>query len=103
MFELSKFVMPNDWDDQNGILIESCEAEKGSVNNDIMENPEGSSYIEENACQLCQLISPIQTFMYMNIPKTKPQLEWWEEFYSLTTQKFCTYAAKTYKNLLHFK
>ena len=72
MLDLSQFVMPNDRDDRNGIFIESYEAEKDSVNNSIMENPEGSSYIEENACQLCQLMSPIRTFMYVNIPKTKP-------------------------------
>ena len=102
MLDLSQFVMPNDRDDRNGIFIESYEAEKDSVNNSIMENPEGSSYIEENACQLCQLMSPIRTFMYMNIPKTKPQFERWEELYSRTPQEVCTYAAKTY-NLLHFK
>ena len=102
MFDLSQFVMPNDRDDRNGMFFESCEAEKDSVNNSIMENPEGSSYIEENACQLCQLMSPIRTFMYMNIPKTKPQFERWEELYSRTPQEVCTYAAKTY-NLLHFK
>mgnify|MGYP006167563193 FL=1 len=82
MLDLSQFVMPNDRDDRNGIFIESYEAEKDSVNNSIMENPEGSSYIEENACQLCQLMSPIRTFMYVNIPKTKPQFEKWEELYS---------------------
>ena len=83
MLDLSQFVMPNDRDDRNGIFIESYEAEKDSVNNSIMENPEGSSFIEENACQLCQLMSPIRIFMYVNIPKTKPQFErWWEELYS---------------------
>ena len=59
MLDLSKFVMPNDRDDRNGTFIESFEAENNSVNNSIMENPEGSSYIEENACQLSQLIYPI--------------------------------------------
>ncbi len=67
--------MPYDRDDRNGIFIESNEAEKGSVNNTIMENPQSSSCMEENACQLCQLISLIQTFVFVNIPKTKPQLE----------------------------
>jgi hypothetical protein len=38
--------MPDDRDNRNGIFIESYEAEKDSVNNSIMENPEGSSYIE---------------------------------------------------------
>jgi len=95
--------MPNhDRDDRNGIFIESYETEKDSVNNSIMENPEGSSYIEENAYQLCQLMSPIQTFMYVNVPKAKPQFERWEELYSRTPQEVCTYAAKNC-NLLHFK
>jgi hypothetical protein len=48
MLDISKFVMPNDRD---GIFIESFEPENDSVNNTIMENTEGSSYIEENACQ----------------------------------------------------
>ena len=43
MLDLSQFVMPNDRDDRNGIFIESYEAEKDSVNNTIMENPEDSS------------------------------------------------------------
>ena len=46
MLDLSQFVMPNDRDDRNVIFIESYEAEKDSVNNSIMENPEGSSYLE---------------------------------------------------------
>ena len=96
MLDLSQFVMPNDRDDRNGIFIESYEAEKDSVNNSIMDNPEGSSYIEENACQLFQLMSPIRTFMYVKNPKTKPQFERWEELYSRTPQEVCTYAAKTY-------
>ena len=103
MLDLSQFVMPNhDRDDRNGIFIESYETEKDSVNNSIMENPEGNSYIEKISFQLRQLMSPIQTFMYMNIPETKPQIEQWEELYSRTPQEVCTYAAKTY-NLLHFK
>ena len=103
MLDLSQFVMPNhDRDDRNGIFIESYETEKDSVNNSIMENPEGNSYIEKISFQLHQLMFPIQTFMYMNIPETKPQIEQWEELYSRTPQEGCTYAAKTY-NLLHFK
>ena len=83
-------------------FIESYEAEKDSVKNSIMENPMGSSYIEENACQLFQLISPIRTFMYVIFPETMPQFEQWKELYSQAPQEVCTYAAKTY-NSLHFK
>ena len=111
MLDLSHFFMPNDRDDRNGIFIESYEAEKDSVNNSIMENPEGSSYIEENACQLCQLMPPIRTFMYVNITKTKPQFERWEELYSRIPQEVCTYEAfkslaywdfQTIQNLIQF-
>jgi hypothetical protein len=45
----------------------------------IENNPEGSYFCEESACEMCRVIMPKQTAFSLSLPKSHGQLKLWKE------------------------
>ena len=53
----------------------------------IENNPEGSYFCEESACEMCRVIMPKQTTFSLSLPKMHGQLKLWKELYTHTPQE----------------
>jgi len=62
----------------------------------IENNPEGSYFCEESACEMCRVIMPKQTAFSLSLPKSHGQLKLWKELYTCTPQEICNYASVFY-------
>ena len=55
----------------------SCMEEKDFLCKIIENNPEGSYFCEESACEICSAIMPKQTAFSLSLPKSHGQLKLW--------------------------
>ena len=62
----------------------------------IENNPEGSYFCEELACEMCRVIMPKQTAFSLTLPKSHGQLKLWKDLYTRTPQDICNYASVFY-------
>ena len=54
----------------------------------IENNPGGSYFCEESACEMCRVIMPKQMAFSLSLPKTHGHLTLWKESYTHTPQKY---------------
>ena len=59
-------------------------------------NPEGSYFCEESACEMCRVIMPKQTAFSLSLPKTHRQLKLRKDLHTRTPQEICNYASLFY-------
>jgi hypothetical protein len=62
----------------------------------IENNPEGSYFCEESACEMCRVIMPKQTAFSLNLPKTHGQLKLLKDLYTHTPHGICNYVSVFY-------
>ena len=68
----------------------------GFLCKNIENNPEGSYFCEESACEMCRVIMPKQTAFSLSLPKSHGQLKLWKKLYTRTPQVICNYALVFY-------